>query len=440
MSLSPLDSPLWSGLFGDPDLSAMLGDEALLAAMVRVEVALAQACAQVGIVPAEAAREMATALADYRPDPAALAEGAARDGVAVPALLADLRARLSSEASQALHWGATSQDIVDSATALVVSEALALFDRRLVTLGRRLGALAEAEADTVMAARTRSQIGLPTTFGALLAVWGQPVLDARDRLAMLKPAVARLSLHGAVGSDAALGDRAAAVRETMGATLGLTVEDLASHARRERIVDLGAQSTALCGSLGKIGLDVVTLTQSGIAEVKIAGGGSSTMPHKSNPVAAEALVSLARHCAHLQGSLFESALHGQFRDGAAWALEWMSLRPILVATGAALRLAQQMLDGLEADAGQMRANLDAAGFGPYAERAIFTLAETIPRDAAKTAVRDALATPDPHRALLAAHPELESRALTDPLAAAGQAPKLARAFAQRCKLECGDKT
>ncbi|OOY30374.1 lyase family protein [Thioclava sp. F36-6] len=436
MSLSPLDSPLWSGLYGDPELGAMLDDAALLAAMVRVEVALAEACAAEGVVSEAAATEIADKLTGYQPDPATLAEGAARDGVPVPALLSDLRGKLSEEAGQALHWGATSQDIIDSATALLMTQALAVIAARLRRVIRVTGALAGREAETVMAGRTRSQIGLPVTFGALVASWGQPLIDAAARMAVMQGA-GRISLHGAVGTDAALGDKAQAVRNRMAAALGLQAEDQPWHSRRDAMAATGAQAVLLTGSLGKIGTDVVTLAQSGINEVRIASGGSSTMPHKSNPVAAEALIALARHAAHLQVSLFESALHGQFRDGAAWALEWMSLRPILVACGASLRLAGDMLDGLQTDAPRMRANLEAAGFGPYAERAIFTLAKTLPRNAAKAAVQEAMAAPDPVAALLAAYPELDGDTLTDPLLAAGQSPAQARAFAQRCNDLCG---
>ena len=432
MSLSPLDSPLWSGLYGDPELSAMLGDAALLAAMVRVELALAEACAAEGIVPEAAAREIVERLSDYRPDPAALAEGAARDGVPVPALLTAMKVELSAAARDALHWGATSQDIVDSATALVVGHALDRIAARLRGLIGLTGALAAREAETVMAGRTRSQIGLPVTFGALVANWGQPLIDAQFRLALARAACCQLSLHGAVGTDAALGVKAAAVRERVGRALGLRVEDQPAHARRDSWAEIGGQVALLTASLGKIGADVVGLAQSGIKEVVIAGGGSSTMPHKSNPVAAEALLALARHSAQLQAGLLGAVVHGQFRDGAAWGLEWMSLRPILVACGAALRLSGEMLGGLQADAARMRANLEAEGFGPYAERAIFTLAQAIPRGAAQAAVTAAMATPDPLATLCASYPDLDAGTLSDPLAAAAQAPAQARAFARRC--------
>ncbi len=437
MSLSPLDSPLWAGLYGDEALAELLGDEALLAGMVRVEVALAEACAAADLVPEKAARAIAETLSGYRPDPAVLADRTARDGVPVPALVAELRRRLPGDAAAALHYGATSQDIVDSATALALIAALDEIERRISRLALGLAALAREEAETVMAARTRSQIGLPTTFGALVAIWGYPLIDGAERFASLRPRIARLSMHGAVGSSAAFGTCAGTVRAHAAEALGLAVDDRPGHAQRDGIAELGSAAVLLSASLGKIGLDVATLTQSGIAELRIRGGASSTMPHKSNPVAAEALVALARHSAHLQASLFAAVIHGQFRDGSAWALEWMSLRPILVATGAALRTAQVLIDGLRPDHDRMRTNLAAEGFGPFAEAAVFSLATRIPRPEAEAEVKRALSTVDPAATLAERFDWLDRAALTDPSRALGQAPDQSRAFADRCDARFG---
>lgn len=432
MSLSPLDSPLWSGLYGDPELSALLGDRALVVAMLRVEVALARACAGAGVIPHASAEAIAALLDGAAPDPADLAARTATDGVPVPALVAALRGRLKGRAADDLHWGATSQDIVDSATALGLGAALEILAARMAVLCARLGTLAAAEAETVMAGRTRSQVGLPTTFGALVAAWGRPLMDAHARLTVLRPRIARLSLHGAVGSDAALGSAATEVRRRMAAELGLTATDHPAHTDRAPQAELAAAAAQLAGTLGKIGLDCVTLAQSGIAELKLPGGGSSTMPHKSNPVLAEALVALARHAAHLQPSVTEAMLHGQFRDGAAWALEWFALRQCVVAAGAALLAADRLVAGLSPDRARMRANLDAEGFGPYAERAVFTLSRHMLRSEAEAAVRAALASGDPLVALAKRLPAAAAATLTDPVAATGAAAEQARSFAAGC--------
>ncbi len=433
MSVSLSDSPLWSGLYGDPELAALLDDAALLAAMVRVEVALAVGCSAAGAIPKGAGAAIAAALAPVRPDPAALALATARDGVPVPGLVKELRTHLPDEVATWLHWGATSQDIVDTATVLQLGQALDRIEDRLRAVTGRLGELAGDEAETVMAARTRTQIGLPGTFGALVATWGTPLIAHLDRLAGLRPRLLRLSLHGAVGSDAALGDQAGAVRAHMARSLGLPHPDQPWHTARDGMAEAGSVLTLISGSMGKIGLDVMTLTQSGLAELRIAGGGSSTMPHKSNPVSAEALVALARGNAHRQGALFEAQLHGQFRDGAAWALEWDALRQIVVATGAGLAGAEEMLAGLAPDRERMAGNLAAAGFGPFAEAAVFALAQILPRADAEAAVKRVLLTDDPAATLRSDFPGLPWDSLLQPLAAAGAGPTQARRFAEAAR-------
>lgn len=429
MSVSLADSLLWSGLYSDAELAALLDDSALLAAMVRVEVALAEGCVAAGMIPTEAGLAIANGLVSFQPDPAALSAAAARDGVPVPGLVRMLRAVLPAELAPWLHWGATSQDIVDTATVLQLALALDVIEVRLRKVIGQLGDLAGREAETVMAARTRTQIGLPTTFGALVAGWGAPLIAHLDRMAEFRPRLLRLSLHGAVGSDAALGKAAGAVRAKMATALGLSAPDLSWHSARDGMAETGSVLTLISGSLGKIGLDVATLVQSGLGEVRITGGGSSTMPHKSNPVVAEALVALARANAHRQGALFDAQLHGQSRDGAAWALEWDSLRQIAVATGAGLAGAAHMLAGLRPDRARMVENLAAAGFGPFAEGAVFALASILPRPEAEAVVKHALQGGDPAASLEADFPQIPWDRVLAPLAAAGASPVQARLFA-----------
>lgn len=433
MSLSLIDGELWAGLYGDPEIAALLDDDALISAMAAVEAELAMACAEAGVVPEADARLIAETSRGLRIEARDLAAGAARDGVPVPALVAALRAAVGPAAAASLHWGATSQDIVDTATATRLALALDIVEARLTRLVKRLGRLAEAEAETVAPGRTRTQIGAPTTFGAIVASWGAPLLASLERLAALRPRLSRVSLHGAVGTDAALGAAAPAVRAALARRLGLLADDQPWHSGRDAIAECGAALAIVCGGVGKIGADVAALAQSGIAETRIAGGASSTMPHKSNPVAAEALVTLARAAARLQGGLFDALIHLHARDGAAWALEWQTLRQIVVATGASLAGATRMIEGLEPRRERMRANLDAEGFGPYAERAVFALARRLGRAEAEAAVKAALAAKDPLRSLARDHPELDWSRVVDPLEAAASAPLQARAFARRAE-------
>ncbi|MFS4437695.1 lyase family protein [Paracoccaceae bacterium GXU_MW_L88] len=390
MSISLADSALWADLFSDGEIRGLLDDAALVGAMIEVEAALAEAEGACGVIPAEAGAALAQELRGLEVSPAALSEGAARDGVPIPALLAELRKNLSPEASAYLHWGATSQDIVDTATVIQLGKVLDLLDARLSKAMKRLAEIAEEGAEIPMAARTRSQIATPTTFGAWVAVWGQALYAARGRLKALRPQLLRVSLHGAAGTDAAIGEKAGEVRAKMADTLGLKTAEIPWHADRGTMAECGAALTLLAGSIGKIGTDAILLAQSGVNEVSFAGGGSSTMPHKSNPVLAEALITLARSTARLQGGMFDAMLHGGQRDGAAWAEEWAVLRQIAVASGAALARLGDLLAVLTPKPETMLANLAAAGDGPYAEAATFQLAQTMPRTDAQAAVKAAL--------------------------------------------------
>jgi 3-carboxy-cis,cis-muconate cycloisomerase len=414
-----------AGLFGDREVAAALDGPAQLAAMLRAEAALAAAQAELGLIPATAAEAVA---ALRPPEPGELAAATERDGTPVPGLVAALRAQLPGPQAQWLHYGATSQDIQDTALALCLVEVLRVLEDRLQRLGDALAALAEAHAGTLVAARTRFRTATPTSFGLTAAVWLTPLVRLRAQLAELRAEVLPVSLGGASGTQAALGPRAREVEQRMATRLGLPVAPLPWHARREGVAEAASWLVRLSGALGKIAQDVVLLSQSEVGELRLAGaGGSSTMPNKQNPTAAEAVVALARANAQQVGTLFEAQLHAHARDGAAWQAEWLALPEICIRTGAALRHALALVEGLEVRVERMRANLDAGQGLWAAEAASFALAAHMPRAEAqalvKAACREALDSGESLTAVLRRRTDapLDWAALADAAAQLGEA-------------------
>lgn len=384
-------------LLADAEMGAILDDAARARAMVRVERALAAAEGRLGVIPAEAAAAIAAALDGFAPDLDDLARGTAAAGVPVPALLAQLRRRVGGGTATWLHWGATSQDIVDTALVLQLEVAVALLAARLDALIAALATLAERHRGTPMVARTRFQQALPTTFGLKVAGWLAPLPRHRVRLRELRPRLLVVQLGGAAGNLAALGARGVAVMAALAAELGLAVPPMPWHSQRDAIAELGSWLVLVTGSLGKLGQDVLLLAQNEVGEVREAeGGGSSTMPQKSNPIRAEALVTLARHNATLVAGLYQAMLHAHERDGAAWQLEWPILPEMLSATAAALAHALELARTLVVDPVAMRRTLEATRGLLLAEAASFALAETMPRAEAlalvATACREAVAS------------------------------------------------
>lgn len=403
MAVSPFDSAVLGPLFGDAEAAAHFTDAAEVAAMVAVERALARAEGATGVIPADAAAAIDAGLAGFAPDPAALAAGTLSAGVPVPALVAALRQPLAPEAAQWLHWGATSQDIVDTALALRLRPVLALLDARLAALADTLAGAARRWRDLPLAGRTRSQVAAPITFGLRVARWRQPLPTLRADLARLAPRLARVQLGGAVGSNSAIAPHGPAVTAALARELGLA-DAPAWHTDRSAPGAFAGWCAALTGALGKMAGDLVLMGRSESGEARAgAGGGSSTMPQKSNPVAAETILALARLTACLTTPIHLAALHAEERDGGAWALEWLVLPQIVVATAAALRHAQGLADTLAPDPERMRAILDAGGGVALAEAASFRLAAHMPRAEAQALVKRAVAAlPDTGETLAAA--------------------------------------
>nr|WP_239025624.1 lyase family protein [Roseibacterium persicicum] len=428
-------------MFGDAELGRLFSDTAEIRAMMLVLGALAKVQGKAGVIPEVSGAFLHRASMELQIDPAALAQGVGQNGVSVPGLVAALRKALEAPEHAAwLHWGATSQDIQDTGLMLRLRQALGLVEARLVAAAGALGRLAEAEAETPMAARTYGQVAVPSSFGALVAGWGWPVIRAAERLRALRPRLC-VSLSGAGGTGTMLGPDPAAIRAALAAALGLADPGRSWHAERSLIAEVAEACGAAAAAGAKAGEDLLILTRSDVAEVRLAGGGaSSTMPQKENPVAPSVLVALGRFSA-AQGAALGAGAAREARDGAAWFTEWLVLPQLVMAAGKSATVLAEVAAQVAPDRSAMAARLaDPLGL-IHAEALSFALARAMPRPEAQGEVKrlaaEARATGTPLPRLVAeAHPGLALPPL-EGRATLGTAPDEARAFARAAR-EIGD--
>lgn len=402
MSFSPADSSLHAALFTDPELGPLFSDEALLGRCLEFESALARVQGRLGAIPEAAAARIAEALAATLPaslDLQRLAADAARDGVVVPGLVRQLRERLAvgdgADAADHLHYGATSQDVLDTALALQLKAALPLLRSRLTATVAALADLAREHRDTPMVGRTHGRQAVPITFGLKCAAWLAPLLRHDQRLAELEGRVLVVQLGGAAGTLAPLGDRGPRVRAALAAELGLGATPVAWHAQRDGLVELAAWLANVSGSLAKLAQDVILLSAEEVGEVAVASdrgepGGSSTMPQKRNPIRCELIVAAARACAAAAGSMQHAAVQEHERGTHGWHLEWTALPQLVAYCGGALAKAADLALDLRPEPQRMLANLTATRGLVLAESLAFALARHAGRSAAARLVAEAV--------------------------------------------------
>lgn len=393
MSYSLFDHPSYRALLCDADTDALFSPRAEIRAMMLFEGAVAEAQAALGIIPAESAEAIARGARDIPIDPAELAQGTAEDGLHAPAFVKIFRNRIGDEShAQYLHWGLTSQDVIDTGLILRLKRYLELVSARFETLVQTLTAAAQEHASLPMAARTRGQIATPTTLGAKIAVWTSALMRHQTRLEELKPRLLMVSCAGASGTSAVMGAQGHAVMQDVAKRLGLQPSHVPWHATRDGIWELAGLLSGISGSLGKIGRDLMLLGQSEVQELRAGNGGaSSTMPHKSNPVGAEVLTALARYAGAQAAGLHPALLHEQDRDGAAWMTEWLTLPGLCASTSASLRIAQGLAATLQPDPTRMLATIESTSGFMFAEAATFALAKTMPRPDAQKLVKEVCA-------------------------------------------------
>jgi 3-carboxy-cis,cis-muconate cycloisomerase len=348
-------------LFSSPsEVGERAGDRAWLRAMLDFEAALAAALAEVGLASAGMAEEIGAACAGDDWDLDALGAGTARDGTPVPALLAQLRARLSDHAGAVLHRGATSQDVVDTAAMLVARRALGPLLADLDAAGDAAADLAERHRADLAVGRTLLQQASPITFGLRAAGWLGGLDDAAARLTAVREERLALQFGGAVGTLAALGEDGPAVAAALARRLELPAPPPPWQANRSRPVELAAALGEAAGAAGKVGADVVLLAQTEVGEVAegAGGGGSSTLPQKRNPVAAVTAVAAARRAPGLVATMLAAMPGEEERAAGAWQAEAETLAELLRLAGEGVGAVRRLLAGLEVFPERMRANLD----------------------------------------------------------------------------------
>lgn len=437
MAASLFDSPLHAQLFPTGETGRLFSDTAAIRAMLLVEGALAQAQGAQGIIPELSAAAIHRAAMEVQVDPGALAQATGQNGVSVPGLVAAFRAEMKApEHASFVHWGATSQDIMDTGLMLRLRQALALAEAEVIAILKALGAQAADHAETAMPARTYGQHATPTSWGAVLAGFGAPLLDALDELDGVRESSLWVSLSGAAGTSNALGVQAAQTRAALAKALGLTDPGRSWHTDRTPILRIADWMGRVTAALGHMGQTLIALTATDLGEATLAAaGGSSTMPQKQNPVGASAVVALSHHFAGARSALSLAASHTHQRDGAAWFGEWLNLPTLCLSCAAALHHARVLAEGVLPCPVKMHSNLEAHLGLIHAEALSFALAQLHPRPEAqqltKALCAEALKQNVPLETLARqAAPDLPPD-LFDAAANLGAAPAEARAFATR---------
>jgi 3-carboxy-cis,cis-muconate cycloisomerase len=368
-------------LFGSEAVCGIFSEAASLQRMLDFEAALARAGASVGLITVAAAEAIGAQCRVENLDTKALAFAAADAGnLAIP-LVKQLTRRVelvSPDAAAYVHWGATSQDVIDTALVLQMRDALAEIERSAVELCHQLSELVLNHRGTPMVARTWMQQAVPTTFGVKAAGWLDAMLRHRERLAELRTRLFVLQFGGAAGTLAALGKRAQGVAEALARELKLGLPEIPWHTQRDRVAEAGTVLALCVGSLGKMARDIVLLTQTEVAEASEAGrpgkGGSSTMPHKQNPVGCAVILAAAERVPGLAATLLHAMTQEHERGLGNWHAEWETVPEVFRLTSGAMVRAVEVIRDLQVHPEAMRANLDKSNGLIFAEAVTMALA------------------------------------------------------------------
>jgi len=388
-----LDSALFGDMFTTPAMRDIFDDRSLVERYIEVEVALAKVQGALGVIPAEAAAAIAAGSDIGRIDFAAMKSESEIVGYPILPLVHQL-GRMCGEAGRYIHWGATTQDIMDTATVLQLRAAFDLVATDLAELRAILAGLARRYRDTPMAGRTHLQQALPVTFGYKVAIW-LAMLDRHDeRLRQLRPRVEVVEFAGAAGTLASLGTRGLEVQEGLARELKLTVPVATWHVARDGFAEAVQFLGLLTGSLGKIAYDVMMMMSTEFGEVFepfVKGrGASSTMPQKRNPISCEFILAAAKMVRQHAGAMLDAMITDFERATGPWHVEWSALPQAFLLAAGSLAQSKFMLGGLIVDAARMRRNLDITGGLIVAEAVMMGLAPKLGRNVAHDVVYDAV--------------------------------------------------
>ncbi|SAL09581.1 3-carboxy-cis,cis-muconate cycloisomerase [Caballeronia peredens] len=395
MASTVFDSVLFRDAFGTADMRALFSDHALVQRYIDVEVALAKAEARAGVISAEAAEVIAREASIERIDFDRMREET--DIVGYPILpLVHQMVDMCGDAGRFVHWGATTQDIMDTAVALQVRDALDVVDTDIRELRAILSRLAKKHRDTPMAGRTHLQQALPVTFGYKVAIWLAMFDRHQERVAQMRKRVAVVEFGGAAGTLASLGDKGFEVQKALAEELGLGVPVTTWHVARDGFAEAVNLLALVTGSLGKIALDIMIMASTEFAEVYepfVKGrGASSTMPQKRNPISSELMLAAAKAVRQHAGLMIDAMIQDFERATGPWHAEWIAIPESFILTAGALHQAKFALGGLIVDEARMKHNLGITKGLIVAEAVMMSMAPYTGRQQAHDIVYDACRT------------------------------------------------
>ncbi|WP_122928590.1 3-carboxy-cis,cis-muconate cycloisomerase [Pseudomonas viridiflava] len=417
---------LFDTYFTHPDMRRIFSDEGRVQGMLDFEAALARAEARVGLIPQDVVSDITQSCRAELFDFDALAIAIGNSGNSAIPLVKALGKRIaahSPEAERYVHMGATSQDVMDSGLILQIRDAIDVLERDLGHLGDALAQQAQVHATTPLAGRTWLQQATPVTLGMKIPGWLWAITRHRQRLNEIKPRVLCLQFGGASGSLAALGDQAFKVAEALADELQLHLPEQPWHTQRDRLVEFASLLGLIAGSLGKLGRDVSLLMQTEVGEVfepsAPGKGGSSTMPHKRNPVGAAVMIGAATRAPGLVATMFSAMPQEHERSLGLWHAEWETLPELCCLVSGSLQQALQVVPGLQVDAERMRVNLESTRGLVLAEAVSIALAQRIGRDVAhhliEQSCRQAVEQGVHLRQVLGENPEVTAQLSSDEL-------------------------